>query len=196
MRLSSINLFRFIVLGFYLILVFFVSSCEKHKDEKIPFDALNSEKWNKAFIDTRKTFQLEEVKKIVFENPCDANQCILIRGGSYLEGPDVVYNKYIKKQIPSKVAKKLIRENMGERTNLFFLKDDIIISSIKLISVDSDDRIYYGKIEEQITFSIQLPPELSEHINNDPNFFEHPEIGQDYLTNPNRLKPIEIIKIE
>ena len=191
----NMKLFNIKVMGLMFLGIFLLVSCERHKDEKIAVDYSCSEKWDKIFRDASKVFKVGEVKEITFENPYNANRCVLIRGGSSFVSPDEIYNEYLEKQIPELIAEKLVREDMGEGVNLFFVKNDAVISSVKLISVDSEESIYCQKIGEQITFSIQIPSQIYEWMK-DPNFFNNPEIGQDYLTNPSRPKPIEIIAIE
>lgn len=177
-------------------ILFFSLSCEKRKEEKVACDKIHLEEWDNVFVEASKCFEIGEIKKVVLENPCDANQCVVIRGGSDLAGTDFIYNEYLENQIPEAVAKKLVHENIGEGVALFFLNDNTIISSIKLVHISSKDYISFKKIGERITFSIRLPPQLTEKIKNDPNFLDIPEFGQDYLTNPNRPKPIEIMKME
>lgn len=196
MKLYNIKIIKLVVFGAFIMTNLLFVSCEKHKDEEIAFDQSRSEEWDNVFLDASKIFKVGEIKKIVFENPYNANQCILIQGGTSIEESDAIYNEYIDNGIPAIVAEKLVREDLGEWTNLYFLKDNVFINSIKVIHVDSEDRIYYTKVGEQIVFSIRLPPQFVERIKNDPTFFNHPEIGQDYLTNSSRSKPIEIINIE
>lgn len=182
-------------LGVCLVGIIVISSCEKHIDPTVPADRSNSEEWDRVFVDASRVFQIGEVKTLVFENPYDANRCVLIKGGTTLDSADIIYEKLRNKQIPETAAKQLSRQARGEGTDLFFLKDDTIVGSIRLWSVLPQDEIYYIDVGKQVTFSIQLVPQLAEWIN-DPAFLKKPEIGKDYLTNPERPKPIEILGVE
>ena len=184
------------VIGTILFSIMVISFVKNDKCEKIPYDHVNSKKLDQLFIDASKVFEINETKEIVFDNPCDADCCVLALGGSSFVSPEEVYEEYLKKQIPDSVIKQLMQQNYGEGANLYFLKDDTIISSIKLFGTSSKDEIYYTKIGKKITFSIQLDHRFTEQMINDPNYFKHPERGQDYLTNPKHRELIEIVEIK
>jgi hypothetical protein len=195
MKPTKVRIVKLIIFKTIFAAALLISSCAKQKEERISVDQYLSGKWDSAFLDASRVFQIGEIKKVVFENPYAAEQCLIVSGGSSVEEMDVVRKSYVDYGIPALVAEKLMGENMGEGVRVFFLKDDVVLNSIHLMSIRSCNSIYYKEIGKQVTFSIQLVPQLTEWAK-DPTFFKQPEIGQDYFTNPDHPKPVEIIKVE